>query len=354
MGKKEEIITVRPNTLRSENTSVLSMNEQRILFYGIYKIQSNATSVTFTKQEMELLFGVDFGSWKEIKKYLYNLRNFGMDSVNEKTQRITIVNAFVRLDYDNGVFIFKFTEDFLPAINNQKRFLQYGMKSIGKFHCKYSIYLYDFLKDNMWGDISLKRNISLKEFKSIFKLDDCKYKGRNANFKSRVWKPAMDEINAFTDYNINIVSTGRGDSITYNIHRIINEDLNKSRKLIQLNKFECKLGKNIIDNRCSECMKINLCPMKVNNSWYESELEYDKSSPLALASFMNNTFWSNRYYSLSERIKNNVACDLEKAYYHKAIDKAKVINRLSGNDEEMLDEEEILNAEKQFFKDRVT
>ena len=95
--KNREIITVKPNTLHSKNAKQLSINEQRIMFYSIYKIQHSQNTVSFTKQELKEAFGVDFGSYKEVYKYLTSLRSFGIDVESEKDDRLLFVNAFTTL-----------------------------------------------------------------------------------------------------------------------------------------------------------------------------------------------------------------------------------------------------------------
>ena len=351
MKEKKEVIILKPNTLRSKHSPALSLNEQRILFYSIYKIQTSATSVTFTKTELSERFGVDFGSFKDVSKYLIKLRSFGMDTINEKTDKIEIVNAFSELSYDNGVFTFKFNQNFLPTINKQKRFLQYAMSGIENFKVRYSIYLYDFLKDYMWGEISVKKDISLTEFRSIFKLEKNKYT-ENKNFKLRVWQPAMEEINKYTNYKINITTKGKGNAMRFSIYRVVNEDLSQKPEMVAP-EFVCGLGKNLIDSGCRECMRINKCPFAVDNSFYLSlKSAYPESPSFVLSSFMEDILWSNRYYSLTERIKNNCASSIELAYYNRAIDTYKRYNDALALDREFSIEEAI-NSEREFHRSRI-
>lgn len=355
-NKKEEIIILKPNTLRSEHALPLSITEQRIMFYAIYKIQTNATSVSFTKSELDEMFGVDFGCYRDIKKSLIKLKAFGLDVINDETEDIDITIAFSRLIYRKGVFTFKFNEDFLPAINNQKRFLQFGMMSIGNFKCRYTVYLYDFLKDSMWGKISLKKNLSLSEFRSIFKIDETKYK-ENKNFKSRVWLPAMNEINLYTDYTISIETKGQGIATTFTIHRIKNEDLSKKAAMLEVPSFKCGLGKNIVDEACSKCLRINICPFDVNITSY-TDYKGNLTEPLKLANFMHTIFWQNTYYDLQERINNNVATELENLYYKTVIDKAKQIAEFAyvENDDlkpKQIDVKKALKDDKEFFESNI-
>lgn len=320
--KNKEVITVRPNTLHSKSAKQLAINEQRILFYSIYRIQHSQNTVSFTKQELKESFGVDFGSYKDIKKYLTSLRSFGIDIEREGSERLMFINAFNYLIYNQGVFEFKFSDDFLPVIGQQKRFLQLGMQSIEKFKSHYSSYFYQWLKDNMWGNKRVIPNIGLSDFKAIFKLEPDAYKGDNSHFKSRVWMPALREINAYTNYDIKIETKGRGKTLRFTITRIQNEDLAQQQISLKRNEsksgqnFECKLGVPVISSHsCSQCMRINRCPLPVSGKSWAMIPEPDADNLVGLQFFLYYTFWDNEYYDLMTRIKNGVACQEEKEYY---------------------------------------
>lgn len=317
-SNSREVITLRPNTLHSPSAKPLSINEQRILFYSIWKIQHNQNSVSFTKSELKEAFGVDFGSYKEIKNYMTSLRSYGIDIDDEKTGRILFVNSFTALMYNNGVFEFRFSPEFLPVIGAQKRFLQLGMHSIEKFKSRYSVYFYQWLKDNMWGPRRIVANLGLQEFKEIFKLEPDAYKGQNSNFRKRVWQTAVDEINLYTDYEIRVEVKGRGEATRYTVNRLQNEDLSKKRDVsLQENKqiFECKLGLATISPACHNCMRINKCPLNISpEAWmYVPRDEADTINGLRI--FQKYTFWDNPYYDLETRIKNGVVSDDEQNYY---------------------------------------
>lgn len=350
--KNREIITVKPNTLHSKNAKQLSINEQRILFYSIYKIQHSQNTVSFTKQELKEAFGVDFGSYKEVYKYLTSLRSFGIDVESEKDDRLLFVNAFTTLYYDQGIFEFKFSEEFLPVVGDQKRFLQLGMQSVEQFKSHYSSYLYQWLKGNMWGIRRVVENIGLAEFKAIFKLEPSSYKGDNSHFRSRVWAPAVKEINNYTNYEIKIVAKGRGEAIRYTIIRIQNEDLAKQQAELKKGesgqKFECKLGLVSISGACSKCLRINKCPMHVSGKAWAMIPESDTDTLMGLECFLYYTFWDNENYDLITRIKNGVACQEELDYYSWIKDVCNI-----DEDENAVDENEmrkhIAESRKDFY-----
>lgn len=349
-NKKKEVIILKPNTLRSKNSSPLKINEQRILFYSIYKIQKSSTSVSFTKAELEERFGINFGTFKDISKYLSNLRNFGMDVMNEETNQIILTNAFSQLVYDNGLFLFRFNENFLPSIDRQKRFLQFGMAGISSFKCRYTIYLYDYLKDMMWGDITVKKNLSLGEFRDIFKLDPKKHTA-NKNFRTRVWYPAMEEINEYTDYQISIKAEGRGNTMRFSIYRLVNEDFTAKDSVSNGYEFKCSLGKNLIDFQCSQCMKINKCPYGVDDEFYRANP--DRPVSYRLRFFMENTLFVNKYYSLETRINNKCASHLELGYYNMLMEIERESRIYSGDYDTPISVEEALQRERKAFKEHI-
>lgn len=319
-----EIIIVQPNTIRSEGAKQLNLLQQRILFYSMLKVQKNKTTSTFSKREIEDRFNVDFGSSEKIKKVINPLVTFNTTLDLNNNGDFVVIPAFQRLEYKQGVFTFKFNQDFLPQLNNQKKFLQYAMESIGKFKCKYTVYLYDFLKENMFRDITVISDIGLKDFKKVFKYVDKEKinpdgtisKPRNSNFKARCWQPAMEEINKYTDYKIEITTRGRGDALTFTIHRFQNEDLSKKPKNKEPQKeFTCGLSKNLVDYNCKKCLRINQCPFQILDTawnfippdfWFTLE---------GYRFFMNHTFWDNQYYDITERMKLGLASQLERDYF---------------------------------------
>lgn len=347
---KDEVLIVRPNTLNNKSAKLLGINEQRILFYSIYKIQNNASSVTFTKAELTERFGMELGSFHVISKYLNNLKGHSVSIYNQEIDKIEIINAFSTLYYEQGVFTFKFNPDFLPEINKQKRFLQISMRGIENYTNKYSAYLYEYLKDFMWGDISIKKDIPLKDFRAVFMLEKNVHQ-ENKNFKSRVWEPAMKEINKYTDYHIKITTKGRGAAIRYTIYRIENEDLSKSRKSTTSDSYSCSLGKVIIDLGCRDCMKINKCLFKADEKYFKNIGLYYSDTRFKLNMFMEDIFWSNPYYSLLERIKNKTATQLENSYYNLLIENYNAIKRVA-SDASILeyDEMEAIKYEREFYK----
>lgn len=320
---ENEIIIVQPNTIRSEGAKQLNLLQQRILFYSMLKIQKNKTTSTFTKKEIEDRFNVDFGSNEKIKKVINPLVTFNTTLDLNNNGDFVMIPAFQRLEYKKGTFTFKFNQDFLPQLNNQKKFLQYAMESIEKFKCKYTVYLYDFLKENMFKDISVISDIGLNDFKKIFKYvdnekvnaDGTVTKPKNSNFKARCWEPAVKEINEYTNYKIEISTRGRGDATTFTIHRIKNEDLSKKPKQKEEKEFVCGLSKNLLDYNCNRCLRINQCPFEVlDTAWNFIPPDFWFSLE-GYRFFMNHTFWGNQYYDITERMKLGLASHLEKDYY---------------------------------------
>lgn len=318
------LIRVRPNSISHKDATFLGLMEQRILFYSIFTAQ-DAKSVTFTKQEVEEMFGVNIGYFSDIEQHLKNLRLFGMGLVDEKSKKVHFVNAFQELYYENGVFRFLFSEPFLPQIKSQKeRFLRYGLSSIQKFKCKYTIYLYDYLKDYMWGPNWKKENISIATFRQIFKLDDKTYANSN-NFKKRCWGPALEEINNFTNYEIEIIQKGYGKAIRYTIIRHKDEDF---KKMLDDKKegITCHLGKILIDTGCEQCMKINKCPNALDTRPLELSYSIYKDDKKGYIHYIENEIYRNKQYNVYERVKNHVASTIEISYYHYILNQGNALN----------------------------
>ena len=332
--KKEETIQIRPETYRKSKYSVnIDLKEQRILNYAIYKKQSNKDSVSFTLQELNAFYKVDFGSARKISHYITALRNFGFVFMDEENEEIVAMNAFSLLHYKEGVFTFKFTDVFLPAVNKTKRYLQLGFAGIQNFRCRFSLYLYNWLKDNMFGNITVKENISLETFRNIFLLEETQYKN-NGNFKLRVWEPAMQEINKFTGYRINIVAHGRGPTMRFTIYRL-EDEIVEWKKERPKKEFKCYMDKSNIDFGCTQCERVNQCPLKLKISpIYTSIQNVEELSNFEMNQIMNDYFFMNPKYNLYLRINNGIATDLERRYYDHILAK-RGITELSVSAEEL-------------------
>ena len=203
----------------------------------------------------------------------------------------------------------------------------------------------------MYKDRNVIENIAIADFKKIFKLDADEYKGRSNNFKKRVWEPAVKEVNEFTDYTVDISSKGRGLNTTFTIIRYENEDLSKKpskAKKDAADIFECKLGKNLVDGKCNKCMRINKCIFEVDDSAW-NKLPVDLwMTPSGYRFFMNNTLWTNPYYDIVERVKNNVAQNDELNYYRTVLEE---YVKLHPEEEDIMAQtQEAYNRQKMIFR----
>lgn len=337
----DSVIKIRPETFRTPSAKILDINEQRILFYAILSIQQNDSTVYFSKTELEEMFNYQIGGYSRIEGMLRNLRTYGFEYVDEKTEKIVLINAFSVLQYDRGIFKFEFTQGFLPILDKQKQFLQFAMNSIQSFKCKYSIYLYDYLKYSMWGKIT-QRTLTLDEFRNLFKLNDNQYT-RNADFARRVWQPALNEINKYTGYYIEIETKGIYKAMTFTINRIKNEDVGKAISLLNNYNFTCQLGKPYIDYACRDCMKINICPLEVKRG---SNEEFYNNQDDFICDNMENIFYANPYYDYEIRQARGTLSDLEDDF----VSIARTNYYLETNEETEADIKTILNFQREKYK----
>lgn len=337
-------IIVKPGTLLGPYSKFLNINEQRILFFAIYKIQRDKNTVSYSLNELSEAFGgIKFGAFKRISGYVDSLLTY-TTSVSNKKDWVRGVTVFSFIEYKEGVFTFKFNDMFLPEIHRQNRYIRYGWTSIGQFKCQYTNYLYEFLKDNLWGP-NTQKVLTIDDFKKVFKVPEEKYQGKNANFRTRVWKPALEEINEFTGYIIDIKTIGKGDKMRFVIERIRDEVFDRKKEKAKM--FECGLGVDLIGRHCSECLRINRCPFTVD---IPPEIVPEGASIKELSTYdyekiMNEVFWHNRYYSLPKRIKNGTATYIEETYYTYILGCRNLSDSLLTEAEL----EEIFQEEKDFF-----
>ena len=150
---------------------------------------------------------------------------------------------------------------------------------------------------------------------------------------------------------MDISSKGRGLNTTFTIIRYENEDLSKKSSKIKKDVadiFECKLGKNLVDGKCSKCMRINKCVFEVDDSAW-NKLPVDLwMTPSGYRFFMNNTLWTNPYYDIVERVKNNVAQNDELNYYRTVLEE---YVKLHPEEEDIMAQtQEAYNRQKMIFR----
>lgn len=188
----------------------LNLNEQKIILYAVSKLDRNKERFNILElqsNEFMKLLGTTQFRYTEIKEMVSDLMK---KQVSISTDRSNLlVNWVSSIEYitNSGIIELEFSEKLAPyLLQLKKKFTRYQLKNILNLKSKYSIRIYELMKQ--YETIG-KRTFKLDELKKILFIEN-QYE-RIYDLERFVLKPAKEEINKFTDLCIeyNKVKTGR-------------------------------------------------------------------------------------------------------------------------------------------------
>jgi len=215
----KELVVVKSNKL-IESYHNMSLNEMRILLLTIAKLDVvNPTNIfEFNVQDFIDAFNADNKSaYKQVQNAIDTLGSRWVIIADTQKYKEKVPFFSKQIYYKNsGKFMVKLHEDLMPFLCDLTReFTRYELKHIIKFKSFHSIRLYELLAQYK----KLKsRIINIDQLKKWFLLEDAY--DRFTNFETFVIKPAISDINEYSDLNViyNKIKNGRKvESIKFNI-----------------------------------------------------------------------------------------------------------------------------------------
>ena len=204
-------LVVKANDLIEARYS-LNLNEQKIILYAVSKIDRNKDKFNILqlsiKEFMELLGASQF-RYAEIKAVVKGLMSKQLSIKTDKTDLVVNWVSSIQYTKDTGIIELEFSEKLVPYLLQLKeKFTRYQLKNILYLKNKYSIRIYELLKQ--YENIG-KRTFTIKEIKETLSIQD-KYKDFR-NLEKWVIKPSIKEINEHTDIMITYAKNKLGRSI---------------------------------------------------------------------------------------------------------------------------------------------
>ena len=220
---KDSLVIVKHNKV-IEASYRLTLAEQRVLLSCIAKINSMAELSADDRFEVSASQIADLASLKDTKTAYRDLQKAAdklferriiieePDPENPKiTQRKT--RWISNIDYipGEGMLILSFAAGIIPYLSLlSSQFTKYKLQHVAHFRSSYSIRLYELLCQ--WQS-SGEREVSIDWLKDQFQLDG-KY-DRITNLKSRVIKPALDDINKHSNLWVKYGQRKTGRRVTH-------------------------------------------------------------------------------------------------------------------------------------------
>ena len=200
---------VKSNDLIQKSRFSLSLLQQRILLYLISQItpvDDDFKLYEFSIAEFCKVCGISYNgrSYNEIKAIIKDIadKSVWIKLAEEKTETLVRWIEKPYINADDGYIRIKLDADMKPyLLQLRENFTQFELIYTLKMKSKYSIRLYELIKSIHYNE--------LKEYVRTYKVEELKVllDGTSYNtfkdFHQRVLKPAVEEINKFTDKIIN-------------------------------------------------------------------------------------------------------------------------------------------------------
>ena len=198
----EKNLVVKHNDL-IEAKYDLNLNELKIILYAVSKLDREKEKfnlLTLNIREFFNLLGTTQERYSEIREIIKELRK--KEIIVKKDGNELIVGWLSSIEYlgDQGEIELEFSEKLMPYLLQLKeRFTRYELKNILYFKNKYSIRIYELLKQ--YEKIG-KREIKINDLRSYLGIEKEEYT-RFDNFEARVLLPAKKETNKYRNNKCN-------------------------------------------------------------------------------------------------------------------------------------------------------
>lgn len=234
-------LVVKSNDLIQRSRFSLTVQQQRVILYLISKIGYEDTD--FREFEFDIkdfcrvcgIYDESGKHYAELKRQIKEIRDKSVWL--EVTEGEEILISWIegaRISRNSGKIKVRFNEDMKPyLLQLRNNFTKYEIANVLCMKSKYSIRLYELVTSIHFHELEeCTRTFTVDELRK--RLDAGTYQ-RFCNFNQRVLKPAIEEINLFTDKEVSCspIKTGlKVDSIALTIKSKDVIDRVKTRTMI--------------------------------------------------------------------------------------------------------------------------
>src|SRR5690625_8020442 len=124
----------------------LTLNQMQLFAYDIFSNQQDSQT-KFNKSVFQKQFEINHYHTDDAYKDSQRILSLQVSTENLENKKFSFWNVFSSMNYDNGKFRFKWTEDMLPHILDLKEKYNITDNQLkSKFKSNFSWILYDYLK----------------------------------------------------------------------------------------------------------------------------------------------------------------------------------------------------------------
>lgn len=245
-NSKTQIISYENSIQKSKEFSIsklnqgLTLNQMQLLAFAIYSTQQNGAT-EFHKADFEKKFGIEKYQTIHAKQDAQKVSSLQFSIEDLENHYFEYWNVFGSIKYKEGLFTFRWNEEFIPHILELKeKYITTDLTITSHFKSGFSWTLYDYVKAHYgyWH-----KPISKEALMRLFGVEDKKtYRENTALFKKTVLDVAIAEINKYTELEIYYTVEKEGRAIT-------GFDLiwSNGQKLTSATKKQIKEIENVID-----------------------------------------------------------------------------------------------------------
>ncbi len=203
-----DMFVVKANALIRQSRFSLSLKQQKILLYLISKIMPEDEE--FKEYEFSIIdfcktVGIDFkngGNYTDLKAQILALRNSAIWVTTNQGEEVTL--SWIEkasINKRSGIIRIRLDSDMKPFLLHLKaHYTQYHLIYTLNMQSKYSLRLYELIMSFYYSKTgTYSRYFAVDELRKL--LDAEKYT-RFCHFHEKVIRPAVEEINQYTDLKL--------------------------------------------------------------------------------------------------------------------------------------------------------
>lgn len=127
------------------------------------------------------------------------------------TFRVHLLGTNKEEDKDDGYFYYTFPADLLAVISQSKAWATIKSHIMYALRSKYSIRLYEMIERRI-GMMKQYEEFTVEEFRALLGVPDGKL-DRYADFNKHCLKPALEEVNHLTDFEVTVMAIKKGRTV---------------------------------------------------------------------------------------------------------------------------------------------
>lgn len=283
----------------------LNLNEQKIILYAVSKLDRERDKfnvISFEVKEFTELLGTGTDRYGEIREVVRELRK--KEVIIDDPEGEIITGWLSSIQNKSGIIELEFSEKLLPYLLQLKEcFTRYQLKNVLYLKNKYSIRIYELMKQ--YQTIG-HRTFTTEELKDLLIIGD-KY-SEFKDFNKYVIKLTMDEINDYTDINIDVDYIKRGRKVTgvkYTIQSKDDSYITYLNENYNIKEFKMKSGLNKENFDSKQMIELYTIATEVLAEAEQEDLfEYIKLNYLYM---LKNKTVINKYAYLKKALEEDYA-----------------------------------------------